>query len=162
MYYENQVRITGCLGRDPEIRAFQNGGKVANLRVATSRRWRDRTSGEVKTETEWHSVAVTNEGLVGLVEQRLKKGSYVTITGRLRTRKWQDQSGRDCYATEVLVAPYGGEIGFLDRAPGDGAPGGQGGGYDGGDRTGGGAAGGQSGGGSQGGGRPDYDDEIPF
>lgn len=151
MFYENKVRVTGCLGQDPEMRSFQNGGRVANLRVATTRRWKDRNSGEVKEATEWHSVAVTSDGLVGLVEQRLRKGSYVTIEGRLQTRKWQDQNGQDRYTTEIVVAPYGGEIGFLDRNPG-GSQGGQ-------DR---GAGGGQGGGGSQGGGRPDYDDEIPF
>lgn len=158
MYHENKARVIGCLGRDPEIRSFQNGGKVANLRVATTRRWKDRTSGEVKEATEWHSVAVTNEGLVKLVEERLKKGSYVMVEGRLQTRKWQDQSGQDRYSTEIVVAPYGGEIGFLDRGQGDGQGGqdrGAGGGQDRGQ------GGGQSGG-PAGGGRSDYDDEIPF
>lgn len=154
MFYENQARVTGCLGQDPEIRSFQNGGKVANLRIATTRRWKSRQSGEVQEETEWHSVSVTSEALVGLIEGRLRKGSYVTVTGRLRTRKWQDQSGNDRYSTEIVVAPFGGEIGFLDRQSG-----GQSGGA-------GGHQGGQSGGGSQGGqsggGRPDFDDEIPF
>lgn len=155
MYYENTARIIGCLGRDPEIRSFQNGGKVANLRVATTRRWKDR-DGQVKEETEWHSVAVTSDGLVKLIEGRLKKGAYVMVQGRLRTRKWQDQSGQDRYSTEILVAPYGGEIGFLDRGQGDGQGGGHGGGYD---QGGGGSSGGQSG---PGGGGSAYDDEIPF
>lgn len=159
MFYENHVRVTGCLGRDPEFKSFANGGKVANLRIATTRRWKDRNSGEVREETEWHSVAVTNEGLVGLIEGRLRKGSYVTITGRLRTRKWQDQSGQDRYTTEILVAAYGGEIGFLDRQAGGQSGGDGGGGYGG---QSGGQSGGATGGGSQSGGRPDYDDEIPF
>ena len=154
MFYENHVRVTGCLGQDPEIRSFQNGGKVANLRIATTRHWKSRQSGEVQEETEWHSVSVTSEALVGLIDGRLRKGSYVTVTGRLRTRKWQDQSGNDRYSTEIVVAPFGGEIGFLDRQSG-----GQSGGA-------GGHQGGQSGGGSQGGqsgaARPDFDDEIPF
>lgn len=153
MYYENSARIMGCLGQDPEIRSFANGGKVANLRIATTRRWKDRNNGEVKEETEWHSVAVTNEGLVGLIEGRLRKGSYVMVQGRLRTRKWQDQNGVDRYSTEILVAPYGGEIGFLDRNTG-----GQGGGQSGGGQSS--QGGGQTGG--QGGGRPDFDDDIPF
>lgn len=150
MFYENTARVTGCLGQDPEIRSFANGGKVANLRIATTRRWKSRQSGEAQEETEWHSVSVTSEALVGLIDGRLRKGSYVTVTGRLRTRKWQDQNGVDRYSTEIVVAPYGGEIGFLDRAPQ-------------GQRDGGGAghssppAGGQSGGS-----RPDFDDEIPF
>lgn len=158
MYYENEVHLVGCLGRDPEVRTFQNGGKVANLRLATTRTWKDRNTGERREETEWHSIAVTNDNLVGLVEQYTRKGSYLRVVGRLRTRKWQDQSGQDRYSTEILVGGYDGKIGFLDRQGGQsgGASGGyQGGGYD----------NGQSGN-SQGGGDPqpsrDLDDEIPF
>lgn len=149
MYYENSARIMGCLGQDPEIRSFANGGKVANLRIATTRRWKDRNSGEVKEETEWHSVAVTNEGLVSVIDGRLRKGSYVMVQGRLRTRKWQDQNGVDRYTTEIVVAPYGGEIGFLDRNTGGG-------------QSGGGGSSGQTGGGSGQSAPPPFDDDIPF
>lgn len=154
MYYENKSYLIGCLGQDPEIRTFQNGGKVANLRIATTRRWKSKNTGEVQEETEWHSVAVTNEALVNNVERYLKKGSYVRIEGRLRTRKWKDQNGTDRYTTEIVVAPYGGEIGFLDRQGGGG-----------GGRSGGSSGGGQSGTGGESGGYsapPPIDDEIPF
>lgn len=154
MFYENKARATGCLGQDPEIRTFQNGGKVANLRIATTRRWKSKATGEMQEETEWHSVAVTNEALVGNVERYLKKGSYVMVEGRLRTRKWQDQNGVDRYTTEIVVAPYGGEIGFLDRNH-DGGRSGGGGGYGGGQSSPGGGSSGQSA-------PPPIDDEIPF
>lgn len=145
----NKVIIVGNLGRDPEVRSFQNGGKVCNLRIATSETWRDKQTGERKERTEWHSVTIHPEGLVKIAEQYLRKGSKVYIEGQLETRKWQDQSGADRYTTEVVLRPYNGTLVLLDSNRGDG--GGQGGGD---------AQGGGSGG--QGGGRPDLDDEIPF
>jgi len=155
----NKVILIGNLGRDPEIRTFQNGGKVGNLRIATSEQWKDRNSGERREKTEWHSVAIMSEGLVGVVERFLKKGSKVYIEGQLETRKWQDQSGQDRYTTEIVLRGFNGTLQMLDgRGEGGGAGGG---GYDEG------RGGGYSGGGgdsapSAGGGRSDYDDEIPF
>ena len=102
----NKVILIGNLGRDPEVRSFQNGGKVVNLRIATSETWRDRNSGERKERTEWHSVAIFNEPLGKIAEQYLKKGSTVYIEGQLETRKWQDQSGQDRYSTEVVLRPF--------------------------------------------------------
>jgi single-strand DNA-binding protein len=166
----NKVIIVGNLGRDPEVRSFPNGGKVVNLRIATSETWRDKASGERKERTEWHSVAIFNEPLGKIAEQYLKKGSTVYIEGQLETRKWQDQSGADRYTTEIVVRPFRGELTLLGGR-GDGGSGGGGGGYD--DRSGGGGyddygsgQGGSSGGGRGGsapsGGRSDMDDEIPF
>ena len=158
----NKVILIGNLGRDPEIRTFQNGGKVANLRIATSEQWKDRTSGERRERTEWHSVAIMSEGLVNVVERFLKKGSKVYVEGQLETRKWQDQSGQDRYTTEVVLRGFNGTLQMLDaRGEGGGGSRDSGGGYDdyrGGD-SGGGAAPSGSGGGA---GRADYDDEIPF
>lgn len=163
----NKVILVGNLGRDPEIRTFQNGGKVANLRIATSEQWKDRTTGERREKTEWHSVAVMSEGLVNVVERFLKKGSKVYVEGQLETRKWQDQSGQDRYTTEVVLRGFGGTLQMLDgRGEGGGGSagrdqGGYGGGYD--DPLGGPSGGSAPGGaGSSGGGRSDYDDEIPF
>lgn len=161
----NKVIIIGNLGRDPEVRSFSNGGKVCNLRIATSETWRDKASGERKEKTEWHSVAIFSEGLVRIAEQYLKKGSKVYIEGQLETRKWQDQSGQDKYSTEVVLRNFGSTLTMLD---GRNENGGGGGGYD--DRGGssygggGGSGGNQSGGGNQGGygGPSDMDDEIPF
>ena len=171
----NKVILVGNLGRDPEVRTFQNGGKVCNLRIATSETWKDRNTGERREKTEWHSVAIFQEGLVRVAEQYLRKGSKVYIEGQLQTRKWQDQSGQDRYSTEVVLRPYRGELTLLDsRGEGGGGGGGyggggQGGGYGGGgggfpdDRDGGyGGGGGNFGGGGGGGGRNDMDDEIPF
>lgn len=110
----NKVILIGNLGADPEIRTFQNGGKVANLRIATSENWKDRNTGERKERTEWHSVAIHADGLVGVVEQYLKKGAKVYIEGKLETRKWQDQAGNDRYSTEVVIRPFGGTIEMLD------------------------------------------------
>lgn len=159
----NKVIILGNLGRDPETRSFQNGGKVCNLRIATSESWRDRNSGERRERTEWHSVAIFSEPLVKIAEQYLKKGSKVYIEGQLETRKWQDQSGQDRYSTEVVLRPYRGELTLLDRA-GDG--GGGGGNFDGprDDYGGGGGYADSSGGGSAPApaGPSDMDDEIPF
>ena len=178
----NKVIIIGNLGRDPEVRSFQNGGKVVNLRIATSETWRDRNTGERKERTEWHSVAIFNENLAKIAEQYLRKGSTVYIEGALETRKWQDQSGQDRYTTEIVLRPYNGNLtllggrgeggggggdygggagGYDDYQGGGGASGGSyGGGRSGGGGAGGGGFGGGSGGG--GGGRSDMDDEIPF
>ncbi|MEP5758984.1 MAG: single-stranded DNA-binding protein [Litoreibacter sp.] len=174
----NKVIIIGNLGRDPEVRTFQNGGKVCNLRIATSETWKDRNSGERRERTEWHSVAIFSEPLARVAEQYLKKGSKVYIEGQLETRKWQDQSGQDRYSTEVVLRPYTSTLTMLDgRDSGGGGYGqGGGGGYDqggGGYDQGGGYGGGSttSGGGNQDGGQSgsygggsnsDIDDEIPF
>lgn len=115
----NKVTLIGNLGRDPETRTFQNGGKVCNLRIATSETWKDRSTGERKERTEWHSVAITNSTLVDIADRYLSKGSKVYIEGKLQTRKWQDQSGQDRYSTEVVVAPYGGSIVMLDSRGSD-------------------------------------------
>ncbi len=169
----NKVILIGNLGRDPEVRSFQNGGKVVNLRIATSETWRDRNTGERKERTEWHSVAIFNEALGKIAEQYLKKGSTVYIEGQLETRKWQDQSGQDKYTTEVVLRPYSGNLTLLGgRGEGGGGGYDDRGGYDeGGGASSGGYGGGGSGGGrggfgggssSGGGGRSDMDDEIPF
>ncbi len=158
----NKVIIIGNLGRDPEVRTFQNGGKVCNLRIATSENWKDRNTGERRERTEWHSVAIFNENLARLAEQYLRKGSKVYIEGKLETRKWQDQSGQDRYSTEVVLRPYAGELTFLD-ARGEGGGGGDfggGGGYS--DDRGGYGGGAPSGGGSPAPAGGDLDDEIPF
>jgi single-strand DNA-binding protein len=119
----NKVMLIGNLGRDPEVRSFPNGGKVVNLRIATSERWRDRNTGENKERTEWHSVAIFNENLGRIAEQYLRKGSKVYIEGQLETRKWQDQSGQDRYTTEIVLRQYRGELTLLDGR-GEGAAGG--------------------------------------
>lgn len=164
----NKVIIIGNLGRDPEVRTFQNGGKVCNLRIATSETWKDKTTGERRERTEWHSVAIFSEPLARVAEQYLRKGSKVYIEGQLETRKWQDQSGQDRYSTEVVLRPYTSTLTMLDgRGEGGGGPGGYPGGSGGGfdreydrpdDR------GGSSSGGSSGSSAPsrDFDDEIPF
>ncbi len=154
----NKVMIIGNLGADPEVRTFGNGGKVCNLRIATSESWRDKNTGERREKTEWHTVAIFSEGLVKICEQYLKKGSKVFIEGALQTRKWQDQSGNDRYSTEVVLQGFNGTLTMLD-----GRSSGGGGDY----------GGGQSGGGysnqndgqSSGSSAPannDLDDEIPF
>ena len=182
----NKVILIGNLGKDPESKSFQNGGKVVNIRIATSEQWKDRTSGERKEKTEWHSISIFQEGAANFAEKYLRKGSKVYVEGQLETRKWQDQQGNDRYSTEVVIRPYAGTLTSLD------APGGQGGGGRGGDddwagggssssssggdygRGGGGGGGGRgapSGGGSggarggfsQGGGfADDLDDDVPF
>ena len=116
----NRVMLIGNLGRDPEVRSFQNGGKVCNLNIATSETWKDKNSGERKEKTEWHSVAIFNEGLVRIAEQYLKKGSKVYIEGQLQTRKYQDQSGNDRYSTEVVLQGFGGTLTMLDGPSGGG------------------------------------------
>ena len=169
----NKVILIGNLGRDPEVRSFQNGGKVCNLRIATSETWKDRNTGERREKTEWHSVAIFQEGLVRIAEQYLKKGSKVYIEGQLQTRKWQDQSGQDKYSTEVVLQGFGGTLTMLDGRDGGGSGGGGnygggGGGYDSGPSDQGGYGGGYdsgpSGGGNDGGrgSSRDLDDEIPF
>lgn len=161
----NKVILVGNLGQDPEIRTFQNGGKIANLRIATSEQWKDRNSGERRERTEWHTVVIHSEPLVRVAEQYLRKGSKVYVEGQLETRKWQDQQGNDRYSTEVALRPFRSELHMLDGRSGGGqGGGGDRGGYDESsygsyDR---GPTGGSQGG-SQGGGRgSDFDDEIPF
>jgi single-strand DNA-binding protein len=154
----NKVQLIGNLGAEPEIRTFGNGGKVCNLRIATSDSWRDKNTGERREKTEWHTVAIFSEGLVRVCEQYLHKGSKVYIEGALQTRKWQDKSGNDRYSTEVVLQGFGSSLIMLDGRSGGSGGGGdynQGGGY--GDQS-----------GSTGGGNApassnnDLDDEIPF
>jgi single-strand DNA-binding protein len=121
----NKVILIGNLGADPEIRRTQDGRPIANLRLATSESWRDKTSGERREKTEWHRVVIFNENLCRIAEQYLKKGSKVYIEGALQTRKWQDQSGQDRYSTEVVLQNFRGELTLLDRA-GGGSGGGSG------------------------------------
>ena len=165
----NKVILIGNLGADPEVKSFQNGGRIANLRIATSENWKDKNTGEKKERTEWHTVVLNSDGLVGVAERYLRKGSKVYIEGQLRTRKWQDASGNDRYSTEVSVGGMGGVLTMLDGAPG-GGQGGGGGQRSGGDDFGGGQRSG-GGGGGFGGGAPagggggfadDLDDDIPF
>jgi single-strand DNA-binding protein len=173
----NKVILVGNLGQDPEVKSFQNGGRIANLRIATSENWKDKNTGERKERTEWHTVVLQSEGLVGVAERYLRKGSKVYIEGSLRTRKWQDQSGNDRYTTEVSVGGIGGVLTMLDGAPGGGG-GQRGGGGGDWDQSGGSRGGSPGGGGSnwnQGGGgsssssassggnfSDDLDDDIPF
>ena len=110
----NKVILIGNVGQDPEIRSFQSGGKVCNLSIATSERWKDRESNEQKERTQWHRVVVFNENLINLIEQYVKKGSKLFIEGQLETRKWTDSSGVDKYATEVVLRNFKGELTFLD------------------------------------------------
>ena len=173
----NKVILIGNLGADPEVKSFQNGGRIANLRIATSENWKDKTTGEKKERTEWHTVVINSDGLVGVAERYLRKGSKIYIEGQLRTRKWQDKDGHDRYTTEISVG-MGGVLTMLDGAPGAGGAagggqrsggyneGGSGGGSRGGSSGGGGGwnKGGDTGGGSSGGGgfSDDLDDDIPF
>ena len=120
----NKVILIGNLGADPEIRRTQDGRPIANLRLATSESWKDKTTGERREKTEWHRVVIFNENLCRIAEQYLKKGSKVFIEGSLQTRKWQDQSGQDRYSTEVVLQGFRGELTLLDRAGGGGAAGG--------------------------------------
>lgn len=150
----NRVFLIGHLGQDPEVRTFQNGGRVCNLRVATSEQWKDKTTGERRERTEWHTVTIHADGLVGIAQQYLRKGSKVHVTGRLETRKWQAQDGTDRWSTEVVLRPYDGELILLDRRP-DGQGGASGAGY-------GGASGDSGPPAGPGAGGPAFDDEIPF
>ena len=154
----NKVILVGNLGADPEVKQFQNGGQVCNLRIATSETWRDKASGEKKEKTEWHTVAIFSEGLVRVAQSYLKKGSKVYLEGKLQTRKWQDKDGNDRYTTEIVLQGFDATLVMLDgRGEGGGASGG----------------GGREAGYSGGGGRQqmtgpketfnqDLDDEIPF
>ena len=138
----NRVMLIGNLGADPEIRSFQNGGRIANLRIATSESWKDKASGERKERTEWHGVVLQSDGLVGVAERYLHKGSKVYVEGQLRTRKWQDQSGNDRYSTEVAIGGFDGKLVMLDGK------------RDGGER--------QASSPERGGSHDDLDDDIPF
>lgn len=126
----NRVMLIGNLGADPEIRSFQNGGKVANLRVATSETWTDRNTGEKHERTQWHTVAIFTEGLVGVVERFLRKGSKVYLEGQLETRKWADQQGNDRYSTEVVLRGLNGKMTMLDGPQAGSSGGNSGGGWD--------------------------------
>ena len=158
----NKVILVGNLGADPQSKAFQNGGKVVNLRIATSESWKDKMSGERKEKTEWHSVSIFNEGLANVAERFLRKGSKVYIEGALQTRKWQDKDGKDRYSTEVVLQNFNSTLTMLDGKSG-----------------GGGSFGAEEGGGdfgssgpsrsapprrvaAGGGGRDDMNDDIPF
>jgi single-strand DNA-binding protein len=112
----NKVILVGNVGQDPQIRTMNNGQKVASFSLATSDRWRDRTSGEQKEQTEWHRVVVFQPNLVDVVERMLQKGTKVYIEGSLRTRKWQNQQGTDQYTTEVTLNPFGGQMVILSGA----------------------------------------------
>jgi len=113
----NKVCLIGNLGADPEVRSFQNGGKVCNLRIATSETWKDKATGERKEKSEWHTVAIFSDGLAGVAERFLRKGSKFYIEGKLQTRKWQDQSGNDRYSTEVVLQGPGAVLTMLDGKP---------------------------------------------
>mgnify|MGYP002784538188 FL=1 len=144
----NKVILVGNLGKDPEVRSFQNGGSVCSFSLATSETWRDKSTGERREKTEWHNVAIFSEGLVKVASQYLKKGSKVYIEGQLETRKWQDKEGKDRYTTEVVLRNYSANLVMLDgRRDGGGAV-----------EYGGGAREIPSGGGQS----FELDDEIPF
>lgn len=165
----NKVMLIGNLGRDPESRSFQNGGKVVSLNIATSESWKDRATGERKEKTEWHSVQIFNENIGRVAEQYLRKGSKVYIEGALQTRKWQDKNGQDRYTTEIVIQNFNGALTLLDGRNEGGSGGGSGGGYnqDRGAPAGGGFRDGPSGGGFSGGAGggafdSDLDDDVPF
>ncbi|MEO7410856.1 MAG: single-stranded DNA-binding protein [Sphingomicrobium sp.] len=166
----NKVILVGNLGKDPESRSFANGGKVVSFSVATSENWKDRSSGERKEKTEWHNVSIFSEGLAGIAEKYLKKGSKVYLEGQLETRKWQDQSGNDRYSTDVVLRQFNSSMVLLDSRGEGGGGGSYGGGggssYGGGDED---FGGGSSGGGQRQQSRPqpaafdtDLDDDVPF
>lgn len=119
----NKVILVGNVGKDPEIRTFGNGGKVANFSIATSENWKDK-QGQRQEKTEWHNIAVFNDGLVGVIERYVKKGSKLYIEGKLQTRKWQDRDGNDKYTTEIVLQGYGGTLTMLDSANSQGGGGG--------------------------------------
>ena len=163
----NKVILVGNLGKDPESRSFANGGKVVSFSVATSENWKDRSSGERKEKTEWHNVSIFSEGLAGVAERFLKKGSKVYLEGQLETRKWQDQSGNDRYSTDVVLRQFNSSMVLLDGR-GEGGGGARGGGdYN--QDFGGGGGGNFGGGSSKPQSRPqpaafdtDLDDDVPF
>ena len=165
----NKVILVGNLGKDPESRTFANGGKVVSFSVATSENWKDRASGERKEKTEWHNVSIFSEGLAGVAERFLKKGSKVYLEGQLETRKWQDQSGNDRYTTDVVLRNFNSSMVLLDGRSEGGGGGGSGGGYGGSSDYGSGAGGGGGSSGSRPQSRPqpaafdtDLDDDVPF
>ena len=119
----NKVILIGNLGKDPEVRSFQNGGRVAKFSLATSENWKDKQSGERREKTEWHNVVIYNERLVDVAERFLKKGSKIYVEGQLETRKWADQSGQDRYTTEVVLRQFRGELTMLDSRGGGGGGG---------------------------------------
>jgi single-strand DNA-binding protein len=148
----NRVDLIGRLGADPDMKKTNGGNTIANLSIATSESWRDKQSGERREKTEWHKVVIFQEGLAKVAENYLKKGSKVFISGKLQTRKWQDQSGNDRYSTEIVLNGFDAKLSLLDgKGDGDGGSGGGG-------RS-------SGGGGGSGGGRnsqQDLDDDIPF
>jgi len=152
----NKVILIGNLGADPEVRFSQDGKKIANIRLATTESWKDRQTGERRERTEWHRVVCFSDGLSGIIEQYVKKGSKIYVEGQLRTRKWQDQSGQDRYTTEVVLDGFNGAMTMLD---GRGGSGGDAPSYGSDDDFGGPS---DSGGGDRGSVGDDLDDEIPF
>jgi single-strand DNA-binding protein len=116
----NKAFIVGRLGKDPEIKSFSNGGRIANFSVATSEEWKSKDTGEKQSRTEWHNITVQGDGLVGVVERFLKKGSEVSVVGKIQTRKWQDKDGQDRYTTEIVVG-MGGELALIGGAKGGAA-----------------------------------------
>lgn len=170
----NKVILVGNLGADPEVKSFSNGGRICNLRIATSENWTDRASGERKERTEWHSVVIRSDGLIGIAEKYLRKGKKIYIEGSLQTRKWQDQNGQDRYSTEVVLSGPGAVMTMLDGGGEGGGGGGRRneGGWSAGDDNAGGSGGFSGGSGRSAGGgaaRPSSafddnldDDEIPF
>lgn len=112
----NKACILGHLGRDPEIKSFPSGDRIANFSIATSENWRDRNTGERKERTEWHNIVVRGDGLVGIVEKYLKKGSKIYLEGKIITRKWQDQNGVDKYTTEIIVGGFNAQLILLSGA----------------------------------------------
>ncbi|MGF7169934.1 single-strand DNA-binding protein [Sphingobium xanthum] len=166
----NKVILVGNLGADPEVKSFSNGGRICNLRIATSENWTDRASGERKERTEWHSVVIRSDGLIGIAERYLRKGKKIYIEGSLQTRKWQDQNGQDRYSTEVVLSGPGAVMTMLDGGGEGGGGGGGGRRNEGGWGSGGDDMGGGGGGRSAGGAARQSspfsdnldDDEIPF
>jgi single-strand DNA-binding protein len=158
----NKVILVGNLGADPEIKRTQDGRPIANLRIATSESWRDRTSGERKEKTEWHRVVIFSEGLCKIAEQYLKKGSKVYIEGQLQTRKWTDQNGVEKYSTEVVLQNFNSALTMLDGRNSGGSGGNFGSDDAGGDFGSGGSSGSPRRAVAAGARRSDMDDDIPF